>query len=140
MCIFDQSCPIQTPVTQGSWHFFFPFFFYRPKGGHYGNKDIYFCPLPYHLGYVIIFICKYLFVFIFNSLPFHLFNFAKYYFIVLFLIILAKSIYLSIYMAGLNFQSSSYLLLKQVKFQMISNAYLIQIHLYFHVIFDQRCF
>ena len=52
---------------------FFRFFFYRPKAGHYGSKDIYpnFCPLPYHLGYVIIFICRYLFVFIFNSLPFH---------------------------------------------------------------------
>ena len=47
----------------------------------------YFCPLPYHLGYVIIFICRYLFVFIFNSLPFHLLNLPNnvFYCIVLFI-------------------------------------------------------
>ena len=54
-----------------------------------------FVPCHIILGYVIIFICGYLFVFIFNSLPFHFFNLPNIILLYCFSF-LAKYIYLSI--------------------------------------------
>ena len=82
---------------------FFSFLFYRLEGGHYGNKDIYpyFCPLPCHLGCVIIFICRY-FVFIFNLLLFHLINLSNIILLYCSLYFCGK-IYLSIYNNEFNY-------------------------------------
>ena len=65
-------------------------FFYIPKGGHYGNKDVYpyFCPLPYHFGScskflyvdtyvdVFIFICMaFSFIFLQDIISLYFFNY-----------------------------------------------------------------